>query len=93
MDKPRPFEEPLAVPYVKLRWYSHMDVLVTFVGLTKTIGGKRGGSMGVGIEPLEPGVEGMDVYGPVRGVCARGTKPAARMFDDTIQRASTAPCE
>lgn len=35
-------------PYARVRWYSHRGVLVTLEGLKKTIGGKRGGSTGVG---------------------------------------------
>ena len=40
------------------------------------------------------GVEWLDrLPGCVKGVWGRGTKPAARMFGETIHRASTAPRE
>ena len=64
---------------------------MTDAGLTKTIGGKGGGSIGVGAGDIDAGDTG--VRGWADGVYARGTKPAARMLGETMYRASTAPCE
>ena len=70
-----------------------MGTVVMFDGLTKTMGGKRGGSAGV-ITGDGIGVEGSDrLEGGWRGVWGRGTKPAARMFGETIHLASIAPME
>lgn len=60
------------------------------MGFTKTIGGKRGGSAGVGTRG-RGGVEEVDSR--CAEVCVRGTKPAARMLEDTTHRASKAPTE
>ncbi len=70
-----------------------MGVEVIFEGLMKTIGGKRGGSIGVGTED-DVDEEGRDALkGWLSGVCARGTKPAARILGETMYRVSTAPRE
>lgn len=98
----RPIDWRPGPPQPIARWYSHIGVVATTEGLTNMIGGKGGGSLGVGTpgvggnESPRGGMEEVEWWrewdSGVR-VWARGTKPAARIFGPTIHRASSAPCE